>query len=855
MSYEIIRNEKENQFGMVFKFQKKEGCKGIKLNKINCQNNVSTFSFNNNALRFIRLGVDYRNKPLKYLFKGGYNKYKPFHILNQVFLPPIKRYVDIKDCVNEINKIIFETLLSTSVNIEKWIYLDYNTTNSNYSLIINNITGTREIPNLNDAISGINTPMLRFKREFNNYNDICNCLKKDDGFVCLTDKTIELNCYTTTTITTNNFNIISGDNIEEFGGNNTTVIFMNLAKSRLISFSPNDLNSIQLQNNDRLLVIIENNSIITQTLVDITNITSDTNISVIVKPYYQCVNCIICKCANEYKPDVGVYSLEYKITDETTESDLNIYMRNFQTYIKNNNVIFTNYEFELTPESMSNIEYIVKKKNILVCRCGTKIPCYSESYTNNDDPSLFLKTGEYISTVQNNLIQDYVIVGWRIKLNQIQFTENYPNPSTEIPNVPFKYKTKLLNPVDPTNIDSLENKQTFRSSGDIKFMFFDDNPFPSISVKNWKTSEVLFDQLCYNSCLNDDTFMEIDENNNYNFSIKITPIEFTKDLKVDSNFDFKTVSFKSENHHVHGRYYGRLFPNILNYSEKLQFIEKNNFHINEEINNVLMDSPSDCINVENIDYLNYINLYYKTDKFYSLFGQFQESAWYKLGIVSNYINPDLLNYHFNTTDKDKTHLEWYNPLNKITRIYNILGNAFTQELYLSKEIFINQEIYSSEDLVCQKQTRYLNPTTFFEQKYQYNLELIESMDYYKLEQDYLNNSQRSTKIDGSLLTNHFYLLLQPSLNYDNNIYTFRIMFSKYVDYEINTFLNTSEIHKENARYITIEKNDTKFELIFKNLTYRYEEFDEDDIWIYIDSQYHYPFLSHTTAYLEVEYFG
>ena len=46
------------------------------------------------------------------------------------------------------------------------------------------------------------------------------------------------------------------------------------------------------------------------------------------------------------------------------------------------------------------------------------------------------------------------------------------------------------------------------------------------------------------------------------------------------------------------------------------------------------------------------------------------------------------------------------------------------------------------------------------------------MDYYKLEQDYLNNSQRSTKIDGSLLTNHFYLLLQPSLNYDNNIYTF-----------------------------------------------------------------------------------
>ena len=188
-------------------------------------------------------------------------------------------------------------------------------------------------------------------------------------------------------------------------------------------------------------------------------------------------------------------------------------------------------------------------------------------------------------------------------------------------------------------------------------------------------------------------------------------------------------------------------------------------------------------------------------------------------------------------------------------VYNILGNAFTQELYLSKEIFINQEIYSSEDLVCQKQTRYLNPTSFFEQKYQYNLELIESMDYYKLEQDYLNNSQRSTKIDSSLLTNHFYLQLQPSLNYDNNIYTFRIMFSKYVDYEINTFLNTSEIHKENARYITIEKNDTKFELIFKNLTYRYEEFDEDEIWIYIDSQYHYPFLSHTTAYLEVEYFG
>ena len=76
MSYIIIPNIKTGQFGTVFKIDKKEGYRGARINKIVCQNKTAQLSYNNNALCFLRLGLDYRNKPLKYLYRGKYDKNK-----------------------------------------------------------------------------------------------------------------------------------------------------------------------------------------------------------------------------------------------------------------------------------------------------------------------------------------------------------------------------------------------------------------------------------------------------------------------------------------------------------------------------------------------------------------------------------------------------------------------------------------------------------------------------------------------------------------------------------------------------------------------------------------------------------
>lgn len=848
MSYKIIQNIDIGQFGTVFKIDKKEGYRGIKLNKITSQNNIATFSFNNNALRFIRLGVDYRNKPLKYLFKGSYNKFKPFYLLNQIFIPAIYKYETIQECQVEINNIITQSILNASIDVNKKISLYYND-NSTYNLIKESIIGTPKIPNLSTSIDGIETPLLYFKREFRNETDDCDCLNTDTNFQCFCKKTIELNCYVSEgqTITNTNFSVVSGTSIMEINTENTTLIFMNLDKSRLKDVIDDTVKNIYLQNDDELLVITENDDTITQSMIKIKNITSD-SLMVTIKEYYLCGNCMMCNCCNQYNPDKGVYSIHYTIDEQTPNennetvsvlTDLDIYLKDCESSILNGNIVFSNTNFNIGVDSIGTIEYIIDKKTIRTCCCDHKIPIYGESTCMYDNECL-----NYTSTVDNNLIQDYVITGWKIKINNIELTNNLTTLTTDYN--PFKYKITILN-----SDSEITSEETLKSNGKITFTIPPNSTsnFPNINIENWKTSDVLFDQLFFNTFINDGIFMTTIEHGDYKFSTKINPIEFTSNLKSDLKFDFKNLSFRVENHGHFERYYASIIPQIFNYSSDIvpSAIK------NEQLNLIVCKNGQEKITLSNVDYLKYMNAYLNVDKFYSLFGQLQESAWVKFGIVCNYINPDLLGYPFD----NPSNIEWYNMNNKTNRIYNIIGNTFTQELYLYDDFVLNQNIYSKNKIVCQRKADYLNPVQFSNNASNYTNVVNDYVDIYRLKNKLLNNENKEFKLyknGKKILTDTFILQIQPSLNYDNNIYLFQISFTDKIDYIINTHLDSLEIQKHNIKYVMTNKTDLKYDLEFKNLIYMYDETsDNKSIWLYLDSQYHYPFLCGTKAYLEVEY--
>lgn len=123
MSFNIIYNDNQFQLGTVFEIPKHEETLKVRFNEILIQKKKSDISFNNNCLRFLRKGVDYLNKPLKYLYEGDYDNYNYYYLLNQIFIPPYINYNNIDDYIKQINKNIEENILNNAFNIYSNMYL------------------------------------------------------------------------------------------------------------------------------------------------------------------------------------------------------------------------------------------------------------------------------------------------------------------------------------------------------------------------------------------------------------------------------------------------------------------------------------------------------------------------------------------------------------------------------------------------------------------------------------------------------------------------------------------------------------------------------------------------------------
>lgn len=123
MSFNIIHNDNQFQLGTVFEIPKHEETSKVRFNEILIQKKKSDISFNNNCLRFLRKGVDYLNKPLKYLYEGNYDDYNYYYLLNQIFIPPYINYNSIDDYIKQINKNIEENILNSAFNIYSNMYL------------------------------------------------------------------------------------------------------------------------------------------------------------------------------------------------------------------------------------------------------------------------------------------------------------------------------------------------------------------------------------------------------------------------------------------------------------------------------------------------------------------------------------------------------------------------------------------------------------------------------------------------------------------------------------------------------------------------------------------------------------
>lgn len=838
MSYKIIENIDNQQFATVFKIEKKEGYKGVKLNRITTQNTLATFSYNNNAIRFIRLGIDYRHKPLKHLFKGNYNKFRSFYLLNQVFLPAHYQYITLQDCQIEINNIMTRSILDASLDVNKRMYMYYNN-ESNYNLIIEGITGAPKIPNLSTSISNIDTPMLYFRRQFKNELYRCDCLRNKSKCCC--KNTPELNCYLPNdqSLTNANFIVLNGTQIDSVSSENTTLIFMNLNKTRLSQVVEKSIKNIYLQNGDELLVITESDNTTTQTMIKINNITSTSTLMVAIKEYYLCLQCMICSCCNEYDPEKGVYSLNYTIDNEedSIKNELDIYLKDCDSSIVNGQVVFSNDNFNIAIDSTTTIEYIIEKKTVKTCSCGNKIPIYSESKFNDD---VYLN---YVLTIDNNLIQDYVITGWKIKIDNIEMNNN----TLTINYNPFKYKT----------VYSDSTHETLKSVGQITFSTQNGatqngatSNFPNINIVNWKTSDVIFDELFFNMFINDGYFMKVLEHDNFEFSSPIIPVEFDSNFKPNLPVNYQNILTNYKEYTADNRFKTKIIPPIFEYSVNL--LNQSKTSNTDPDLNVIKDGQ-DRITMDSSDYLNYMYTFMKIPKFYVLFSQFQRSGWFKLGVIPDQIKASSLSFALNRP-LDK---EGFSAIKRTSRIYNILGITFTQELFLSDTLIVKQDDFDKKHH-CKEQINYLNPTQFSKQDLICNnASTNDNVNYSgELKVDIptdKNNTLNLYKDGVQKISNISIAQLYSTIGFNNNVYSFIFSFTDNIDKIINNFIDTTEYQKQNIKYTTATTDEIKFELEFKNLVYNFDNEINQNVWLYIDSQYHYPLINGSKAYLEIEY--
>ena len=237
----------------------------------------------------------------------------------------------------------------------------------------------------------------------------------------------------------------------------------------------------------------------------------------------------------------------------------------------------------------------------------------------------------------------------------------------------------------------------------------------------------------------------------------------------------------------------------------------------------------------NINLSKYLETYNTADKFFTLFSQFKNNIWNNLG-VSTYKIPNN-NICYNEE-----------------RIYSWISNTMTEELYLNNELLINGEFIICEDNIYQAIDLY-DPLedNIYDVLHSYSNE--NNFSYLDIKNSLITRVNAKDfklyKHGRYIINNSFKFDFQPQFSNMDEYYNLKFSFNENIDDIINNNIN-SDIFNENELMWNMNDKIIQFNINQNNIIYTFED-DEDYVYVYIDSRYHYPFLTGTAGILKVEY--
>lgn len=616
------------------------------------------------------------------------------------------------------------------------------------------------------------------------------------------------------------------------------IIWINASESRINEYSVITENGgqkyfYQLRQGDRLLCIKNSSNLESQIIIELTNfekVATATDVGVI-KPLYLEFEFIPVLNENSeiepnnyYNNNEVVWFLNFQITfsnalNNSYTDELDILINDLDEYIEslNGNTIikFRNKDLEIIVDINS---LIYKVEEIPFIPNSDKF--YGES--------VILSNNEKVKYQTNNeknmkIFTQYVISGFIINVDSIKSTND--SRSIDYKNNIIKYKHWY----SINNDDTVYDHEIYFMIGDLTYQFIESkelytgnvtnayinqlyetsniiNKLPNIKIQQLKIHKLLEDELFFNY-FKTKRLIEYSNDNTLKFSISIIPVEFSDNINNHSLNDIHNLS-KIKNG-IDIKTTLNMMPNILQRSQKREF------NFNNNIDKYIYDLSN-------------------TNKFYTLFGQFSKSLWEKIGIIPNKLEYKNLLYEYNSNE---------------IRCYNYIGSNMTQELYNNDYLDLNTNILRYKSKLSHKKILY-NPN----KKHIYDgimkkfnnfdiilsdLELIMPKKDFKL---YEHGKY--------IINNQFNLNIQSNNNFNDSLYTIKLSYSENIDDIINNNLNPNEIEKNTINIIEHDKY-YLFDLTYNNIIYSFE--NNDSIYLYIDSQYHYPFLSGTNALLKVEY--
>lgn len=616
------------------------------------------------------------------------------------------------------------------------------------------------------------------------------------------------------------------------------IIWINVDETRINEYSVITENGgqkyfYQLRQGDQLLCIKNFGNLESQIIIELTNfeeVSTATEVG-IIKPLYLEFEFIPVLNENSeiepnnyYNNSEVVWFLNFQITfinalNNSYVDELDILIDDLEEYIEslNGNTIvkFRNKDLEITVDINS---LIYKIEEIPFIPNADKF--YGESVMISNNEKVKYKTN---NEKNMKVFTQYIISGFIINVSNIESTNE--SKSIDYKNNIIRYKHWYSTNNDNTVYDN----ETYFMIGDLTYQFIESkelytanatNPYinklyetnniinklPNIKIQYLKLHKLLEDELFFNY-FKTKRLIEYSNDNTLKFNIEVIPVEFSDNINNHSLNDIHNLS-KTKNG-IDIKTTLNMMPNILQRSQQREF------NFNNNIDKYIYDLAN-------------------TDKFYTLFGQFSKSLWEKIGIIPNKLEYKNLLYNYDSNE---------------IRCYNYIGSNMTQELYNNDYLDLNTNILRYKLQLSHEEILY-NPT----KKHIYDgiMKKFDEFDIVLSDLEIILPKKDFKLYEHGkyIIDNQFNLNIQSDTNFNDSLYTIKLSYSENIDDIINNNLNPNEIEKNTINIKEHEKY-YSFDLTYNNIIYSFE--NENSIYLYIDSQYHYPFLSGTNALLKVEY--